>query len=105
MTVIPPVCLLVNWMPTWLTVTYNCMQFWQENFNKFPKLPAASETSRHCFSDNQSRKTLSEKIVAGVKLTIFYHLMQKYLHKYTDHHKHSIEQSVVVVYDGDGRIS
>jgi len=25
----------------------NCMQFWQENFNKFPKLPAASETLLH----------------------------------------------------------
>jgi len=25
----------------------NCMQFWQENVNKFPKLPAASETSLH----------------------------------------------------------
>jgi len=25
----------------------NCMKFWQENVNKFPKLPAASETSLH----------------------------------------------------------
>jgi len=45
---IPPV--LVNWMPAWLTVTrITCMQFWQENVNKFPKLYQL-HLKQHCIS-------------------------------------------------------